>query len=143
MGKERTGSKAPVAKALSADDILQADDLELVQEAVPEWGGSVYLRTMPMDEGLVVNEQLQGLPPERKTDAMFLVLAACMAKPDGTPLFESFERAKAVLSKRKPTILLRLQQRALELQGWTGKADEKKGSSAALPVVSLTGSPSS
>lgn len=35
-----------MGKALTADDILAADDREIKEMPVPEWGGSVYLRTI-------------------------------------------------------------------------------------------------
>lgn len=35
---------------LTADQILAADDLGLKEVAVPEWGGSVYIRVMSVGE---------------------------------------------------------------------------------------------
>ncbi len=36
--------------ALTADQILAADDMGLKEVAVPEWGGSVYIRVMTVGE---------------------------------------------------------------------------------------------
>jgi hypothetical protein len=36
--------------ALTADQILAADDMGLKQVAVPEWGGDVYIRVMSVGE---------------------------------------------------------------------------------------------
>ena len=36
--------------ALTADQILAADDMGLKEVAVPEWGGSVFIRVMTVGE---------------------------------------------------------------------------------------------
>lgn len=105
-------------RLLSAQDILDTDDLELVEVPVPEWKGSVYLRVLPADQGLDLNEKMQLLTKEKQTEALFMLLGACLVGPDGKRLF-STEAEVQRLRTRSQKVLLRLQRKALELQGWT------------------------
>jgi len=111
-------------KPLSADDILGVDDLEIVEVQVPEWKGSVHLRVLPADVGLALNDKMQELPKEKQSDAMFILLAACLVSPDGKPLFSTPEQADR-LRGRSAKVLMRLQKKALELQGWSAEPPAK------------------
>lgn len=110
-----------VKRELSADDILATTDLENIEVEVPEWKGVVHLRLLPADEGLALSEEIQGLPKGRQTEAIFMLLAACLADAKGQQLFTT-EDQLAKLRKRSPKVLIRLQRTALELQGWSGAA---------------------
>lgn len=110
---------------LTAEEILGADDAEIIAVTVPEWKGAVYLRVLSADEGLTMNEQMQALQKEGKsTEAIFLVLGACMVTASGDRIFKTTEEARK-LRTRSNKVLLRLQTRALELQGWL-KGDAAK-----------------
>lgn len=140
---EVAGSIAP-ARYLSAADILELEDLELVEVDVPEWKGKVYLRVLSAKEGLdILGElaKLRALPEEEKpnhlTAALRLVLPACIVGKDGTRLFATAEQVDRLLA-RNHKVLLRLQQAAVELQGWNNEAVAKNGSSGAAPAASRT-----
>lgn len=107
----------PKEKHLSAEDILGVEDLEIVEVQVPEWKGSVYLRVLSADVGLALNEKMAALTDGHKTDALFLLLGACLVTPDGRPLFAT-EAQTERLRTRSQKVLLRLQKHALALQGW-------------------------
>ena len=113
-------------KALSAEDILGIDDLEIVEVQVSEWKGSVHLRVLPADEGLELNERMQALgkEPKHQAEAIFLLLGACLVTKDGKRLFATDEQ-QAKLRSRSNKVLLRLQRKALELQGWLEGAPAK------------------
>lgn len=106
------------ARALSTEDVLSADDLEILAVEVPEWKGVVHLRVLPADEGLALSAQMNELPKEQQHEAIFLLLAACLVHPDGGRMFTEDEQLKR-LRTRSQKVLLRLQKRALALQGWT------------------------
>jgi hypothetical protein len=114
-------------RKLTAEEILGlgAADLEIKEVMVPEWGGSVHLRVLPADEGLELNERMQGLPKERESEALFLLLGACLVDSSGAQLFSSDQIAG--LRKRSQKVLVRLQRAALALQGWVGEEAEKNG----------------
>ena len=117
----------PEPKQLSADDILAAKDLEILPVDVPEWNGSVNLRVLPADEGLALNEELQDLQKAKnQTDAIFLLLGACLVDAAGKRLFSTKESVQA-LKSRSIKVLLRLQKIALQLQGWGDEAPAKNG----------------
>lgn len=111
--------------SLSASDIAAAADLDVERVDVPEWKGAVYLRVLPADEGIVLNEQMQALAKDKQYEALFLLLAACLADADGNRLFQSSVQAREVLGGRRTTVLLRLQRESLKLQGWLEEAPAK------------------
>lgn len=114
-------------RQLTAADILSVEDLEVTEVAVPEWKGSVYLRVLPADVGLALNEKMVALPKEKASESMFLLLGACLVDRQGSPLFTTDEQF-AKLRTRSGKVLLRLQDAALELQGW-----RRDGAGAASP----------
>lgn len=101
----------------SADDIFGADDSELTAVEVPEWKRTIYLRVLPAGEGLDLNEKMQALTKERSTDAMFLLLGACVVDAKGALIFTDEDKIQR-LRTRNQKVLLRIQQAALRLQGW-------------------------
>lgn len=108
----------------TADDILGCDDLETVAVEVKEWKRTVYLRVLPADEGLRINEQLQALPKGQQSEAMFLLLGASLVTASGERLLKTPDDLQRLRS-RSQKVLLRLQDIALELQGWTPRGAEK------------------
>ncbi len=113
-------------KQLSADDILGVDDLEIKVVNVPEWKGIVHLRVLPADEGLALNDQMQALPKEKQSDAIFMLLGACLVDAGGKRMFTTDEQL-AKLRTRSQKVLIRLQKSALQLQGWTEEPNAGKG----------------
>lgn len=113
---------APAPHHLTADEFLEAADLEVVAVEVPEWKGTVHLRVLPADVGLALGAQMDALPKDRQSDAMFMLLRATLCTPAGVPLISNDEQA-AKLRTRSTKVLIRLQRRALDLQGWSDKAE--------------------
>ena len=70
---------------LSKDDILGADDLPVGEVDVPEWGGTVYLKTLTAQEGFRVAD----LAPQGKPSANFLAqfAAIVICDEEGNRLF--------------------------------------------------------
>jgi hypothetical protein len=117
--------KVKLPPAETADDILCAPDLEVVEVQVPEWNRTVYIRSLPADEGLRVNEVLQALPDDKKTEALFLMLRSCLVSADGKPLITNDEQFQR-LHGRSSKVLVRLNEIALDLQGWSGGGEAAK-----------------
>jgi hypothetical protein len=70
--------------SLSRDQILAADDKPVKEVPVPEWGGTVYVRTMSGLERDRLEAQQQA-NPSKEVRARFVVAACCDA--DGELLF--------------------------------------------------------
>jgi hypothetical protein len=113
-------------KLLSADDILNAEDLEVEELEVPEWKGIVHLRVLPADEGLELSGKMAALTKEEQHESLFLLLGACLVDAQGQRMFSTTEQLKR-LRTRSQKVLLRIQEKALELQGWTVDANVGKG----------------
>jgi len=110
---------------LSAADLAAVEDLSVIAVAVPEWKGKVYIRDLPADEGIAMNDEMQALPKGGEQEALFILLAACLCNAEGKPLFSGHAEARATLGKRKMAVLLRLQKEALQLQGMLDEAPAK------------------
>jgi hypothetical protein len=118
------GPKVDLPDCTSPDQILDSKDQELQKVPVPEWGVSVYLRALPADEGIQLSELMEALPKERKSEAMQLLLGACLVTAEGKRLFSTEEQCKQ-LRTRSHKVLTRLQEAALALQGWKVEATGK------------------
>lgn len=69
-------------KALSRDDVLSAKDLRLEPVAVPEWGGSIFVRPMTAEQADKFQSNPDGL--ENLTSRM---VAFCAVDENGGRLF--------------------------------------------------------
>jgi hypothetical protein len=101
---------------LTAAELIGASDCEIEEVPVPEWKGAVHLRVLPAGEGMALSETLSALPKERQHEALYLLLGACLCNADGSRLLADDQVHE--LRRKSPRVLLRLQKRALELQGW-------------------------
>jgi hypothetical protein len=136
--------RAPV----TADAILDVEDVELLEVATPEWKNcpTVWLRTLPGDEGAelwdqvaVLQAQIGGKTPAPGTSlkARMLLLAASIVDARGVRLFTTPEQIEK-LSKRQHKVLVRLEQAALRLQGWAPEGGPKAASDEAALAASPT-----
>jgi len=118
-------------RALSAEDIAGVDDAAVEKVDVPEWSGSIFIRAMTALERLQLHDELATLPPGEQYLGLFVILAYCLAQPDGSRMFADVASARKALEKRRSLIVLnRLQDAALVVNDLKGDA-AKKGSRAA------------
>lgn len=108
-----------LGRLLSAEDILNADDIQYRTINVPEWKGAVRLRTLSADE---VSDYLEAIGGTQKRDAMALMVMRSAVKGDGTQLFTKPEQLEK-LKKRSMSAFVRLQDVILELNGLNKAAD--------------------
>jgi len=131
--------------AVTADAILDVEDVELLEVATPEWKNcpSVWLRTLPGDEGAELGDQVAALQaqvgktPGTSQKARMLLLAAVMVDAQGVRLFTTPEQIEK-LGKRQHKVLARLEQAALRLQGWNPEGGPKAASGGAGLAASPT-----
>jgi hypothetical protein len=112
---------------LNKDLILAADDLQTVDVDVPEWGGSVRLRTLTGGERDKFESDM--IDQRGKSNKMNLVnlrarlVALCAIDEGGKRMFGDNEVTK--LGAKSAAVLDRLFQAAQELNGMTQKDVEE------------------
>jgi hypothetical protein len=117
---------------LNRDVILQADDLTREEVLVPEWGGTVHVRTMTGMEGESYEEACLAATQDGRTDikgmrVRLLLMTLCDEK--GNCLFAAEDAD--VLSAKSAAALDRLFQVALRINGLTEEAvKEQEGNSS-------------
>ncbi len=99
-------------KVLSADDIFAVADVHVEEVEIPEWGGSVFVRSMTGEEASKFSEMVA----KDKTDAMTKAIVLVTVKEDGiSPLFT--EDAVSRLRKKSLSALMKLQNRIIKMNG--------------------------
>jgi hypothetical protein len=119
-----------IAMPLSRDQILGAEDLKREEVAVPEWGGSVFVRTMTGSE----RDRFEAAFVRDKSDTRARLAAATICDEGGRLLFapgdiEALGRKSAAALERVFAVAMRLSR--------VGKddVDELEGNSAASPFA--------
>ena len=126
-------------RGLSVADIAAINDKKIEEISVPQWGGSVFLRSLPAKESIPLLETVQGLQgQENAVDRIiFIVLAACLCDEAGSVLFETETQARQVLGDRSLDSFEHVHKRAISILGWEKDA-VKNASGEAAPVASPT-----
>lgn len=102
---------------LSKDQIRAADDRRLTEVEVPEWGGSVFVRTLPLSERLDLSAAAK-----RDGDLTIDLVVLCACDPDGGRLFATEDADW--LAGKNGEVLQRIALVAIEVNGLTAKATE-------------------
>jgi len=103
---------------LTKEAILGANDVEVREVEVPEWGGIVGVRGMTGRERQKYEESLQGKKGQINTRyALEKLVALCVVDKDGNRLFSDDDIA--ALSKKSARALMRVAKVATELSGLT------------------------
>lgn len=115
---------------LSAEQILDAQDLTIEDVPVPEWGGTVRVKGMSGTErdrfeaGFVGNN-MKPLPPDKALEHFRArVAAACLVDGDGKKMFRSVGEVKR-LSDKSAEALQRVVDVANRLSGLTDEDVEE------------------
>jgi hypothetical protein len=108
---------------LTRDNILDADDLPLEEVEVPEWGGSVYVRSMNGFERQEFDTWLMETQDDpNRTNMRGVVVCSCTTDADGVRLFTA-EDAEA-LGKKSAEALNRVFDVAMRLNALSADAVE-------------------
>ena len=105
--------------ALNKHQILGASDTQVQSVDVPEWGGTVFLRSLSTGEGIEYNEKRASTHEEKLVP---LALTYSISDEMGKPLFNQDDVDE--LCKKDPRILLRLYEAALALNKMREGDDE-------------------
>lgn len=117
-----------MSKALTADEILAAEDRELRSVSVPEWGGTVYLRTISGVERDRFEAETfrQDKPNYENLRARYLAIT--LSDEEGNRLFDSKQVSK--LGHKSAPVLDRLFTDAAKMNAMSkGDVDELLGNS--------------
>lgn len=93
-------------KYLTAEDILNANDLDVIEVDIPEWGGTVRFRVMPAKEAIEFTNLKDS--PGAKNRAWVKIFQLCAIGADGKPLFSMDQMEK--LCQKSTSVFLRLQE---------------------------------
>lgn len=109
---------------LSKDAILQADDLSYEDVPVPEWGGTVRLRTLTGSERDKFEAGVYGDGKKVKLDDFRARLCAlCMVDGEGNRLFGDSEVKQ--LGKKSASGLNRVFEKATHINGFSDQDVEE------------------
>lgn len=109
---------------LSAEDILNADDLRPEPVDIPEWGGTVLVRGMSGTdrdrfEASMMNDNMNGVSKDKAMERYRARLAAaCLVDAEGKRIFRSDAEVKR-LGEKSGQALTRVVEVASRLSGMT------------------------
>jgi hypothetical protein len=109
--------------ALTAAEILGAKDRKIVAVEVPEWGGTVHVRSLSAAEALSLEQIMR--PIEDRGELMACQLAAFLCDEAGTPLFASHQEALPML-ERLPRVIRRVVDAGMLINGMGSLEDAKE-----------------
>ena len=110
------------AKALTRDAILKIDDLKKEEVNVPEWGGTIFVRSLTGLERDTFEEKLfsntrKGQVNTTPRNIRAAMVAFCAVDEEGNRLFS--ESDIEALGKKSAAALNRIFEAAQRLNGWT------------------------
>ena len=100
-----------MGKYLTAESILQSDDFTFADVDVPEWGGTVRIRSMSGAQRATLRKALEA--GTETGDEMVCVM--CIVDEDGNRIFNSSQIE--ALRKKNTNAITRIAMRALEISG--------------------------
>jgi hypothetical protein len=112
---------------LTADQIRAARDYLIEPLDVPKWGGTVYLRSLSLQDARVFqNVSAAAAAGTFTTDDMVKVVAVCLCDENGTRLFD--DNTVADLAAKDLDVIRQLFDKAVVVIGLSkqGVEDEKK-----------------
>lgn len=98
--------------ALTKDQILAANDMDLLEIEVPEWSGSVYCRVMTVGERDAYEREWIGKRETGVENFRTKFLQRVLCSKDGELLFSAEE--VALLSKKSARVMARLWDKAMK-----------------------------
>lgn len=111
-----------MTRILNKQDILQARDVKIEQVEVPEWGGTVFVRSLSAAERGLIEEAAAKFKESKGKDSFartftvkFASLTIC--DEDGNRLFD--DKDIAALQQKNAAAVARVAEAAQKLSGFT------------------------
>lgn len=102
---------------LTADQILAADDANNIEVQVDEWGGSVLLRPLTIEQRELVEKASRG-DGATNNHTIALLVSLSLVNEDGSSMFKKEDVLK--LKKKSARVVARLFNEASKLNGLDG-----------------------
>ncbi len=101
-----------MSKYLSVESILSAEDFQYADVEIPEWGGTVRVRSLSGGQRSVITQKVQA----RETDDLeeLLVVMACVNE-DGNRIFTNQDIP--ALKKKSNAAISRIAKKVMEVSG--------------------------
>jgi hypothetical protein len=113
---------------LTAEQLLQPDDLPVEEVRVPEWGGSVHVRTLRADERDDLEQKWLAIRDAQGgslTGFRAFLVAFALANPDGTPLFADPSEVYCTIGQKRASAVDRVFEVASRMNGVSKKDEEE------------------
>lgn len=133
---------ATQTKVLTADEIFKANDRKVEPVEVPEWGGTVFVRSMSSAERDAFEDASTG--PDDKTNLKLYrarLVAATACGPDGQLMFTPSQASALGAKAAAAVVRLFAAAQRLNLMGQYGVEALKKNSAGTDSEGSPSGSP--
>lgn len=102
---------------LTKDAIFKANDVRTKEVEVPEWGGSVIIKSMTAERHAKFEELSKG---QDSNQALAFYAASIIVDEEGEPLFDSAEDIRKLAGKSN-VALIKILNAGIELNGITEK----------------------
>lgn len=139
---EQIGASVPKTASELRSAIIKAQTIRREAVHVPEWGVTVWVRTLTGSERDAFEaEQLQTKGRRMRVDLRNLrakLLVRCLESEDGTPIFASFDAD--VVGKQSAAVLDRLYTIAQRLSAVSAEDEEELGKASASDQSAGSGS---
>lgn len=109
-------------KYITKDDILNAKDIDIIEENVKEWGGTIRMKVMSARERQILQRKFKG--DEIPVDLMEDLLSRIILKPDSNELMFTPDDIVR-LAEKSSLVIGRLFQKAAEINGLTAQSVEE------------------
>jgi hypothetical protein len=119
-------------------DVIDADDAQLVDVDVPEWGGSVRLAPLTSKETdeleLAFTDDKQKKILMRNGGIKANAVAQALRNPDGSRMFDKPLDGAMKLSRKSSSALMRLWKRLTEISGMDRNLEDVEGNFSEGPA---------
>ena len=119
-----------MSKFLTAESILKDEDFSYAELEIPEWGGSVRLRSLSGGQRSIINQRVQARDLENLEE--MLTVMGCVDE-DGNRIFTN--KDIDALKKKSNAPITRIAKKIMEISGIgteTAAVDEAKKNSALM-----------
>lgn len=106
---------------LNRKQVDAVQDCHIKEVEVPEWGGSVFLKTLSTNEVIALQKAEETVTDEKRAA---LSVTFCLCDADGKRLYS--EKEVDELCEKNPKVILRLFYEALEVNKTDDKAKEER-----------------
>lgn len=110
-------------KILSASDILDSDDIQIIDVPIDEWKGTVRLRQLNAEQAHRFARAIRDPDPEKQAEATILIITLSAIDEEGNLIFTKEDVEK--IKRKSGAAVIRLQQAIIKLNELLGAHREE------------------